>query len=57
MNISDLKLFAESNDIKMANQSTIASEAADIITKRYNYSLDAIKINFDKLLYETERET
>lgn len=57
MIISDLKLFAESNDIKMVNQSTIASEAADIITKKYKYNLEAIKNNFDKLLYETERET
>lgn len=57
MRITDLKLFAKNKGIEMPDQKQIAAEAAQIITKRFGYTKEQIKQNFDILLQETERET
>lgn len=56
MSIDDLKLFAKRKDTEMPDQKKIAAEATKIITDRFGYAKEAIKQNFDSLLYETERE-
>lgn len=56
MKITDLKLFAKDKGIEMPDQKTIAAEAALIITDRFGKSKEKIKLNFDQLLHETEKE-
>lgn len=57
MDTTDLKLFAKNKGIEMPDQKKIAAEAAQLITKRFGYTKDKIKQNFDRLLHETEKET
>lgn len=56
MKIENLVEFAEDNNIKLENQEKIITEARDFIKKKYNYSVEKIKLNFDALLEETEKE-
>ena len=57
MTIADLKAFAAENNIRMADQKTIAQVAAKNIAAKYSYNPEQIKEHFDSLLYETEKET
>lgn len=51
-----LKDFADQRSIKLKVQKEIIEEATEIITKKYNYSKNEIKENFDNLLFEIEGE-
>ena len=53
--ITDLIDFAKKNGLTVKSQDEIASEAIDSITKKYNYGIEQIKLNFDRLLDETEQ--
>lgn len=57
MVIQNLKDFAVQKGIELKPQREIADEARDNITKKYGYTGNKIKQNFDILLYETEKET
>lgn len=56
MPIDDLKRFADEQGIFMPHQQQIVEEAVDVLAKRYEYGIEAIKQNFDTLIYETEKE-
>lgn len=56
MKIEDLVKFAEEKGIKLEKQEEIVNDARDLIKRRYNFSLEKIKNNFDALLEETEKE-
>lgn len=56
MSIQILKDFAANLGIKLKIQKTIVEEATENITKKYNYSKDRIKENFDNLLFQIESE-
>jgi len=54
--ITDLKVFASERNINLINQMKIAEEASINITRKYNFTTEEIKENFDMLLRETEQE-
>lgn len=56
MKIENLIKFAKEKNIKLENQEKIINEARDLIRKKYKYSLEKVKDNFDNLLEETEKE-
>jgi len=56
MSIQNLKDFADQRGIKLKIQKAIVEEATENIAKKYNYSKDQIKENFDNLLFEIESE-
>lgn len=47
MKIENLIKFAEEDNIKLESREKIVNEARDLIRKRYKYSLEKIKDNFD----------
>jgi len=52
----DLVIFAVNRGIIIPPQTDIVAEATQNIRERYNLAPDQIKVNFDNLLYDTERE-
>lgn len=54
--ITNLKKFATDNKIELTDQKAIVKEAADNITKRFHYSDEQIKQNFDSLFDATQAE-
>lgn len=55
--ITNLKDFADEKGIILKEQKYIAEEASQIITDRFNYNKEEIKLNFDALLDSTQDET
>ncbi len=54
--VQDLKQFAKEREIVLKPQKEIADEARDNIARKYNYTVEQVKENFDNLLEETEKE-
>jgi len=53
---SELTSFAGKQGVNLKPQKVIVEEARNNITKKYGYSTEEIKNNFDNLLEETEKE-
>ena len=54
--LSDLRKFAKQQGIELAKPKDLVSEAIGNLTDRYGYSRDEMKVNFDRLLEESEQE-
>lgn len=54
--ITDLRVFADEQGIVLKDQKGIAAEASQIVTDKYHYSKEQIKLNFDALFNETQQE-
>ena len=56
MVLTDLKDFALRKGIKLKEQKEIAQIASDNIARRFGYNKEQIKLNFDSLIWDTEKE-
>ena len=56
IDIQDLRKFADQKGIILLDQKSIAAEASQVITAKYQYSKEKIKLHFDSLFNETQGE-
>ena len=56
MALTDLKDFALTKGIKLKEQKEIAQMASDNIARRFGYNKEQIKVNFDSLIWDSEKE-
>jgi len=56
IDIQDLRKFADQKGIILLDQKSIAAEASQVITAKYQYSKEQIKLHFDSLFNETQGE-
>jgi len=56
MRIENLVDFAAEKGVKIKSQEEIVNEARNLIKRKYKYSIEKVKENFDALLEETEKE-
>ncbi len=54
--IMDLRKLAKQQSIELVDSKQLVSEAIGNITNRYGYSREEMKINFDRLIEESEQE-